>query len=97
MGPRAAAAVKLPAIGKTIGGDVENTHHQGARCRNASERRGPGGYRFNLIAPFFRQRRYRQGCDFTAIFHKPRQRKGQIATLQGQRLTFTNRPKRGWA
>lgn len=86
-----------PAIGKTIGRDVQNAHHQGALACQPGKGKGPRGDGFNLIAPVFRERRDGQGRSLSPILDQPRQGKGQIATLQGQRLTFTNGPKSGWA
>ncbi len=86
-----------PAIGKTIGRNVEDAHHQGSRAYQPGKGCGPRGDGFNLIAPFFRERRHGQGRNLAPILNQPRQGKGQIATLQGQRLAFTNGPKSGWA
>ena len=86
-----------PAIGKTIWRDVQNAHHQRALAYQPGKGEGPRGDGFNLIAPFSREHRHGQGCYFAPIFDQPRQGKGQIATLQGERLAFTNGPKSGWA
>ena len=86
-----------PAIGKTIGRDVQNAHHQRAWSYQPGKGQGARGDGFNLIAPFFRQRRHGQGRNLAPILDQPRQGKGQIATLQGERLAFTNGPKSGWA
>ena len=85
------------AIGKTIGRDVQNAHHQGALAYQPGKGQGTRGDGFNLIAPLIRERRHGQGRNLAPILNQPRQGKGQIATLQGQRLTFTNGPKSGWA
>lgn len=86
-----------PAIGKTIGRDVQNAHHQGAWAYQAGKGQGPRGDGFNLIGPFFREHRHGQGRNLAPVLDQSRQGKGQIATLKGQRLTFTNGPKSGWA
>ena len=86
-----------PAIGKTIRRDVENTHHQGALAYQPSKGQRSRGDGFDLIAPVFREHRHGQGRNLTPILDQPRQGKGQIATLQGERLAFTNGPKSGWA
>ena len=86
-----------PAIGKTIGRDVKNTHYQGALAYQPSKGQRSRRDGFDLIAPVFREHCHGQGRNLSPIFDQPRQGKGQIATLQGQRLTFTNGPKSGWA
>ena len=70
-----------PAIGKTIGRDVQNAHYQGALAYQPSKGQRSGGDGFNLIGPFFRERRDGQGRNLAPIFNQPRQGKGQIATL----------------
>ena len=86
-----------PAIGKAIGRDVQNAHHQRALAYQPGKGQGPRRDGFNLIAPLIREHRHGQGRNLAPILDQPRQGKGQIATLQGQRLAFTNGPKSGWA